>query len=170
MCASGKQVLTGILGGMGGGICQVSVMGPCTFLVTAQVRSSSLSFCFYSLVLEACDYRGDDSAVLWEMETFNTHYYEKVTGGPGKSVLSIASETWNSKGLKGFYPGGTAIAFRQATNWASRQGAKSTMCAFLSAKAMRTEMHVHPNAGFTDAVRVQIKVDLNDHQHIIWMV
>ncbi len=24
--------------------------------------------------------------------------------------------------MKGFYPGGTAIAFRQATNWASRQG------------------------------------------------
>jgi hypothetical protein len=27
-----------------------------------------------------------------------------------------------SHGVKGFYPGGTAIAFRQATNWASRQG------------------------------------------------
>jgi hypothetical protein len=25
-------------------------------------------------------------------------------------------------GLQGFYPGGTAIAFRQMTNWASRQG------------------------------------------------
>lgn len=24
--------------------------------------------------------------------------------------------------MKGFYPGGVAIAFRQATNWASRQG------------------------------------------------
>jgi hypothetical protein len=24
--------------------------------------------------------------------------------------------------VQGFYPGGTAIAFRQATNWASRQG------------------------------------------------
>ena len=24
--------------------------------------------------------------------------------------------------LQGFYPGGTAIAFRQMTNWASRQG------------------------------------------------
>jgi hypothetical protein len=26
------------------------------------------------------------------------------------------------QGFLGFYPGGTAIAFRQATNWASRQG------------------------------------------------
>jgi hypothetical protein len=24
--------------------------------------------------------------------------------------------------MQGFYPGGTAIAFRQMTNWASRQG------------------------------------------------
>merc|ERR1712096_6047 len=26
------------------------------------------------------------------------------------------------KGIKGFYPGGVALAFRQASNWASRQG------------------------------------------------
>jgi len=84
-------VISGILGGAGGGICQVSVMGPCTFLVTA-----------------------------------------KVTGGGNRSVTTIAKETFAAKGFKGFYPGGTAIAFRQATNWASRQG-------------------------FTDAIRVQMK-------------
>jgi hypothetical protein len=38
--------------------------------------------------------------------------------------------------LQGFYPGGTAIAFRQMTNWASRQG-------------------------FTEAVRNQFKVRLH---------
>ena len=27
-----------------------------------------------------------------------------------------------SGNMQGFYPGGTAIAFRQMTNWASRQG------------------------------------------------
>lgn len=38
--------------------------------------------------------------------------------------------------LQGFYPGGTAIAFRQMTNWASRQG-------------------------FTEAVRDQMKASLH---------
>ncbi len=55
-------------------MCQVVVMGPCTFLVTAA-----------------------------------------VTGGKHVSVFSKASEVWQSKGIKGFYPGGTAIAFRQGT-------------------------------------------------------
>eukprot|EP00181_Compsopogon_caeruleus_P001515 CAMPEP_0184685790 /NCGR_PEP_ID=MMETSP0312-20130426/20216_1 /TAXON_ID=31354 /ORGANISM="Compsopogon coeruleus, Strain SAG 36.94" /LENGTH=284 /DNA_ID=CAMNT_0027140249 /DNA_START=121 /DNA_END=975 /DNA_ORIENTATION=- len=72
---------SGILAGAGGGVCQVTVMGPCTYLVTAT-----------------------------------------VTGDRSKSVLQIAKETFASRGLRGFYPGGTAIAFRQATNWASRQG------------------------------------------------
>jgi hypothetical protein len=30
--------------------------------------------------------------------------------------------TFAAKGLAGFYPGGSAIALRQCTNWASRQG------------------------------------------------
>lgn len=83
--------------GAGGGVCQVVVMGPCTFLVTAA-----------------------------------------VTGGKQHvGVFSKANEVWQSKGIKGFYPGGTAIAFRQATNWASRQG-------------------------FTEAVREQFKILLHD--------
>mmetsp|Transcript_9067 Transcript_9067/g.23711 ORF Transcript_9067/g.23711 Transcript_9067/m.23711 type:complete len:285 (-) Transcript_9067:299-1153(-) len=43
-----------------------------------------------------------------------------VTGGG--SVGAMLAKTWSEKGLRGFYPGGSAIAFRQATNWASRQG------------------------------------------------
>ena len=47
----------------------------------------------------------------------------KVTGGAtGMSTTQRITDTWAKQGLKGFYPGGTAIAFRQATNWASRQG------------------------------------------------
>ena len=42
--------------------------------------------------------------------------------GEKKSVGSIINTAWTKNGIKGFYPGGTAIAFRQATNWASRQG------------------------------------------------
>jgi hypothetical protein len=73
--------LAGVVAGAGGGIAQVSVMGPCTYLVTGAVNDPS-----------------------------------------GKSSLERIRETYARAGVKGFYPGGTAIAFRQATNWASRQG------------------------------------------------
>ena len=59
-----------------------------------------------------------------------------VTGGKDVSVSAAAATTWKEKGLIGFYPGGSAIAFRQATNWASRQG-------------------------FTDAVRSRMRTFLN---------
>merc|ERR1719271_1414171 len=45
-----------------------------------------------------------------------------VTGSKDLNVGNLIATTWKEKGLKGFYPGGTAIAFRQASNWASRQG------------------------------------------------
>lgn len=73
--------VTGIVGGAGAGVAQVSVMGPCTFVVTAV-----------------------------------------VTGGKDVSVGKTVSDTWAAKGIKGFYPGATAIAARQASNWAMRQG------------------------------------------------
>lgn len=92
MAAGVSETTTGFLAGAGGGVCQVVVMGPCTFLVTAA-----------------------------------------VTGDKGMSITNKAAETFKAKGIRGFYPGGVAIAFRQATNWASRQG-------------------------FTEAVRNQFKV------------
>lgn len=52
------------------------------------------------------------------------------------TVTSIAWKTWREKGLRGFYPGGSAIAARQASNWASR-------------------------VGFTEAVRVQLSALLH---------
>ena len=70
----------GVLAGAGGGIAQVSVMGPTTYLVTGAVNS------------------------------------------PGVPMMTRVRETYARGGVAGFYPGGTAIAFRQATNWASRQG------------------------------------------------
>merc|ERR1712153_154743 len=76
-------VAAGFVAGAGGGICQVSVMGPCTFLVTAMVTNTS---------------------------------------GKERGIASILKDAWQQKGIRGFYPGGSAIAFRQATNWASRQG------------------------------------------------
>ena len=32
-----SDISSGLIGGFGGGVCQVSVLGPCTFLVTASV-------------------------------------------------------------------------------------------------------------------------------------
>lgn len=75
----GEQA-TGFVAGAGGGVCQVVVMGPCTFLVTAA-----------------------------------------VTGDKSVTTSQRIKNVYGTHGLKGFYPGGTAIAFRQATNWASRQ-------------------------------------------------
>ncbi len=76
-----SDVSAGLLGGFGGGVAQVSVLGPCTFLVTAI-----------------------------------------VTGEKGVSTLEIIKKTWNTRGISGFYPGGTALMLRQGSNWASRQG------------------------------------------------
>jgi hypothetical protein len=45
------------------------------------------------------------------------------TASGGKpTVSSVAHQTWSTKGIAGFYPGGSAIAARQASNWASRVG------------------------------------------------
>jgi len=45
-----------------------------------------------------------------------------VTGDQSISTTQRIKSTFTKHGIRGFYPGGTAIAFRQATNWASRQG------------------------------------------------
>ena len=71
----------GFVGGAGGGVAQTIVMGPCTFLVTAQ-----------------------------------------VLGTPKTSLRDVIQQTWRNKGLSGFYAGGSAVAARQASNWASRVG------------------------------------------------
>ena len=59
----------------------MTVLGPCTFLVTAAVT-------------------GDKSVTLFER----------------------VMRTYRTRGISGFYHGGTALALRQGTNWASRQG------------------------------------------------
>lgn len=82
MEASGfSPTITGIAAGAGGGAAQVSVMGPCTFLVTCV-----------------------------------------VTGDKNMSITKKIKDVWAANGIKGFYPGGTALLFRQSSNWASRQG------------------------------------------------
>jgi len=43
-------------------------------------------------------------------------------GGAGGGVAGTIRKTWAERGVRGFYPGGSAIAARQASNWASRVG------------------------------------------------
>lgn len=50
-----------------------------------------------------------------------------VTGAPRadgsrEPLGATIARTYATSGVKGFYPGGSAIALRQMTNWASRQG------------------------------------------------
>ena len=45
-----------------------------------------------------------------------------TTAQDGHSVLEAAREAWAREGLRGIYRGSSAVAARQATNWASRQG------------------------------------------------
>eukprot|EP00047_Mylnosiga_fluctuans_P004293 m.233699 g.233699 ORF g.233699 m.233699 type:complete len:293 (-) comp12553_c0_seq1:162-1040(-) len=98
----------GFIAGAGGGICQTTVMGPCTFLVTAMVN-------------------GDRSIGL------NTRI----------------AHTYRTQGLLGFYPGGVAIAWRQATNWASRQG-------FTDAARQLIAKHSHGDAKAALSVREEV--------------
>lgn len=76
-----SQTMAGMVAGAGGGVAQVSVMGPCTFLVTCV-----------------------------------------VTGDKNMNIGKKFGDVWKTQGIKGFYPGGVALTFRQASNWASRQG------------------------------------------------
>ncbi|EGD79550.1 hypothetical protein PTSG_10117 [Salpingoeca rosetta] len=86
LMAGASPAAAGFVAGAGGGVCQVSVMGPCTYIVTCMVNG------------------------------------DKTT-----PITQQIKSTFKQKGLRGFYPGGTAIAFRQATNWASRQGFTDTV-------------------------------------------
>merc|ERR1719494_131463 len=96
MINSGQnELVSGLVAGAGAGVAQTSVMGPCTFIVTAI-----------------------------------------VTGDKNMKVGKKITDTWKTNGIKGFYPGGSAIAMRQATNWASRQG-------FTEAIRVRYKIHRH---------------------------
>ena len=46
----------------------------------------------------------------------------QVLGSPKSSLMSVIQNTYASKGLLGFYAGSSAVAARQASNWASRVG------------------------------------------------
>eukprot|EP00397_Hematodinium_sp_SG-2012_P050634 GEMP01058955.1.p1 GENE.GEMP01058955.1~~GEMP01058955.1.p1 ORF type:complete len:288 (+),score=51.26 GEMP01058955.1:22-864(+) len=98
------QVLSGIVAGAGAGACQTTVLGPCTFIVTAV-----------------------------------------VTGDKNMSITRKIKDTWRAHGVKGFYPGGLAIALRQSTNWASRQG----FTEYIRGKA-KERIHGDRNANLTN--------------------
>lgn len=45
-----------------------------------------------------------------------------TAGKDGQSTLSAARDAWARDGIRSIYSGSAAVAARQATNWASRQG------------------------------------------------
>jgi hypothetical protein len=47
----------------------------------------------------------------------NLRRYAGAVNSPGVPMMTRVRETYARGGVKAFYPGGTAIAFRQATNW-----------------------------------------------------
>jgi hypothetical protein len=108
LLAGGADAFTaGVAAGAGGGVCQVAVMGPCTFLVTGAVTSGAKMSTM------------DRAKTTWcGAVPRSLHACPK----PPSRLLVPAASPRATHGVKGFYPGGTAIAFRQATNWASRQG------------------------------------------------
>jgi hypothetical protein len=63
--------ISGLVGGFAGGVAQVTILGPCTFLVTAAVTQKSVS------------------------------------------LLKLTKDTYRTKGIGGFYHGGTALILRQ---------------------------------------------------------
>lgn len=45
-----------------------------------------------------------------------------ATANSGETVFAAAKNIWSREGLRGIYRGAPAVSYRQATNWASRQG------------------------------------------------
>lgn len=72
-----------------------------------------------------------------------------VLGKQGVTSTSVFSKTWNEKGVMGFYKGASAIAARQASNWASRQG-------FTDAVRSRIALNKHGNARASLSTREEI--------------
>lgn len=72
-----------------------------------------------------------------------------VTGSKDMNVSKKIGDTWRTNGIKGFYPGGLAIMFRQSTNWASRQG----ITEFVRTKA-KESLHGDRDAKLTKAEEV----------------
>jgi len=67
-----------------------------------------------------------------------------VTGDKTKTISQTFKTTWAQKGIPGFFPGGVPIAFRQATNWASRQGFTEII-----RSKMKVRYYGNPNAQLT---------------------
>eukprot|EP00919_Chromeraceae_sp_WS-2016_P044995 GHVR01107309.1.p1 GENE.GHVR01107309.1~~GHVR01107309.1.p1 ORF type:complete len:117 (-),score=35.39 GHVR01107309.1:25-375(-) len=67
-----------------------------------------------------------------------------VTTPIGTSPFNCLKRVWNNHGISGFYQGSTAIALRQASNWASRQGITEYVRSFILMRRGRdTHTHTH---------------------------
>ena len=61
-------------------------------------------------------------------------------------MSKIIADTYKAGGISAFYSGSSAVAFRQGTNWASRQGFSDGI-----SKAIKIYFHGNPDAKLTSA-------------------
>ena len=81
----------------------------------------------------------------------------RQAGVMGDDTLGAAGAIWREEGLAGFYPGGSAIAARQASNWASRVGfTEAVRIEMLMAKAPVQVVVVHPGGVATNIARANL--------------
>jgi len=66
--------------------------------------------------------------------------HKVVSSCSALSTTAILGQAWRKDGWRGWYPGGTALALRQASNWALRQG-------FTEAARVRMVAARHPGEG-----------------------
>ncbi|KAI8619610.1 mitochondrial carrier domain-containing protein [Chytriomyces sp. MP71] len=106
--------VAGIIGGMGGGICQAyTTMGFCTFMKTVEVTRHKVRFGFRPYQSSA--WRGVRNLIV--------HSSPFSQGeGANKSTIQVAREIFAKEGIKGINKGVNAVALRQMTNWGSRFG------------------------------------------------
>ena len=61
-----------------------------------------------------------------------------VTGDKSVSVFKRMGDTFKSRGIGGFYQGGTALLLRQGSNWASRQGLTDLVREFMKSRHVKS--------------------------------
>eukprot|EP01100_Stratorugosa_tubuloviscum_P008065 TRINITY_DN3354_c0_g1_i1.p1 TRINITY_DN3354_c0_g1~~TRINITY_DN3354_c0_g1_i1.p1 ORF type:complete len:292 (-),score=127.23 TRINITY_DN3354_c0_g1_i1:130-1005(-) len=73
-----------------------------------------------------------------------TYLVTSAVTSSNSNLFEQVANTWKAKGISGFYAGGVAVAYRQATNWASREG--FTVGA---RQLLRNLIYADPNAKLT---------------------
>ncbi|KAG5459986.1 MAG: hypothetical protein BJ554DRAFT_8030 [Olpidium bornovanus] len=131
--AGASKEVAGLLGGMGGGVCQAcEFLGSATALAdpggygrTQERTTLMLNKHLYvprhlSPVRRLAGARSLGMGVCTFMKTVEVT--RKKSAGQVKSTWQVAAEVWKKEGIRGLNKGVSAVALRQMTNWGSRFG------------------------------------------------